>query len=159
MNWKKGVSPLIASVLLIAIVVGLGAILYQVMRGYADDVGDSKDAQKEAFSCLGDVVLQWAEDEDGVPRITDDSDKLSVTVKNMGRANVSVELSAAGATFSSIPTADIAPGGVETLSGDYTGDPLTAITVIPTITVSGEPVVCGGSTLDYSGAILTGNQP
>ena len=66
---KKGVSPLIATVLLIAFAVALGAVVMNWGRGYVEDTADSaKEKSDKELICSSEVDLAIVEI-DGVSQI------------------------------------------------------------------------------------------
>jgi flagellin-like protein len=85
---KKGVSPLIATVLLIAFAVALGAIVMNWGRGYVEDTQDfARESSENQLTCSSDVEMDFevifvnATDEDG-PNV------LTVTVRSDGGTDI-----------------------------------------------------------------------
>ena len=60
LNNKKGVSPLIATVLLIAFAVALGAIVMNWGRGYVEDTQDfARSSSENQLACSSDVEMDF----------------------------------------------------------------------------------------------------
>lgn len=89
-NSKKGVSPLIATVLLIAFSVALGAVVMNWGRGFisekTDDVEKTTDVQ---LKCSVDILLDFLEISDTTQVCYNATgDYVEFTIENKGSANV-----------------------------------------------------------------------
>ncbi len=84
--FRKGVSPLIAAVLLIAFTVALGAIIMTWGRGFVTSQTDSVNSESaQTISCSLNVDLDWVLIEDEYQVCFDtDSRQLALTVQNTG---------------------------------------------------------------------------
>jgi flagellin-like protein len=83
---KKGVSPLIATVLLIAFAVALGAVVMNWGRGYVEDTANvARERSDTEVKCASDVGIEVVEI-DSVPQIcynqTSDPSNLSIILEN-----------------------------------------------------------------------------
>lgn len=58
MMFKKGVSPLIATVLLVMIVVSIGAAVMVVIQGLTDEQFQNIETQQDAMQCGTDVAIK-----------------------------------------------------------------------------------------------------
>jgi len=82
---KRAVSPLIATVLLIAFAVALGAIVMNWGRGYVEDTQDfARESSEGQLTCSSDVQMDFTILD---VNVTDD-DELTVTVRSDGGTDI-----------------------------------------------------------------------
>ncbi len=91
---KRGVSPLIATVLLIAFAVALGAVVMNWGRGYVEDTANTaRESSDKEVKCASDVDINIVEI-DSVPQIcyntsfTTDNTSIEFIVENKKSTNV-----------------------------------------------------------------------
>ncbi|MBW2996937.1 hypothetical protein KY349_01200 [Candidatus Woesearchaeota archaeon] len=86
-NSKKALSPLIAAVLLIVVVVGIGAVVVGMTRGMVSDNQDTISQTDDRMSCSRDVVIQILKlDRD--PQICKGSNYINVVIENIGTVDI-----------------------------------------------------------------------
>ncbi|MBD3310073.1 hypothetical protein GF351_02545 [Candidatus Woesearchaeota archaeon] len=89
---KKGVSPLIATVLLIAFAVALGAVVMNWGRAYVEQTADDVEGQSETdIKCSFDVSMEVIRIDD-VPQLCycnlSDPAYIEFTLQNIGREDI-----------------------------------------------------------------------
>jgi FlaG/FlaF family flagellin (archaellin) len=84
---KKAVSPLIATVLLIVVVVGIGAVVTGIVRDYVSESKRSVDSKNDAMSCSRDVVVDVV-DIGGVQQVCKGTNYVDIVVENVGTKKV-----------------------------------------------------------------------
>jgi len=93
---KKAVSPLIATVLLVMIVVSIGAAVMLVLKGITEENMEASDETVGQLSCGSDVGLEVVQIEKS-NQICLETDTLSTIVRNTGSKDiVSLKFSAIG---------------------------------------------------------------
>lgn len=90
-NSKRGVSPLIATVLLIAFSVALGAVVMNWGKGFITDQTEYVDAKTQIqLSCSIDVIIDFLEISDSKQVCYNSSEgAVYFTIDNQGASNVS----------------------------------------------------------------------
>lgn len=151
---KRGVSPLIATVLLIAFAVALGAVVMNWGRTYAQDTQDKvQKTADEDLACTLDVDLEVVILSSGVKLCYGGSGTdgyIQATLKNTGKkAIISTDISIIGASGvynnQSVNSSDIAPGLAMFLNITYdysTYGKVEQIRFIPKIVVRGVETLC-----------------
>lgn len=82
---KKAISPLIATVLLIVVTVGIGAVVVGMIRGYVTDSKTQMQGKVDEMACTRDVSLEITEI-DGEPQVCNGSNYFDVMIENSGTA-------------------------------------------------------------------------
>lgn len=152
---KRGVSPLIATVLLIAFAVALGAVVMNWGRTYAQDTQDKvQQTADEDVACTLDVAMDVVKLTSGVKLCFGGSSSdgyIQATLKNTGKkAITSTDVSIIGATGQvfnneSINASDIDPGLATfmNITYDYTTyGKIEQIRFVPNILVRGVETQC-----------------
>ncbi len=80
---KKAVSPLIATVLLLVVTVGIGGVIVGIIRNYVTENRDVMDSKADELSCSRDVVLSVML-VDGVPQVCKGSNYINILLENTG---------------------------------------------------------------------------
>ncbi len=145
MAGKRGISPLIATVLIIGFTVALGAVIFLWGSDFIKGLlGSAEEAQERATSCAAatfklDDVEQTAED------------KLKLTVDNTGQENIkSVIVRITGDKgITSVTEPGLVSGDKKAY--DVTFDPVqvgvvTSIEVIPTLDINKKSTPCAPGT-------------
>jgi len=156
---KKGVSPLIATVLLIAFAVALGAVIMNWGRGFVQDrTAEVEKTTEIETSCALDVQLHISEI-GGTPEIcfggSDTAGYLEFTLENDGRKDIKeLGIVIGGQTGiyqnSSLNSSEIIAGGAifKNISYDFSQyGPMKYVRFIPKIDIGGVTTVCSGSSL------------
>ena len=81
---KKAISPLIAAVLLIVVVVGIGAVITGMMRGMVTENRATIESKSAEISCSTEVVLEVV-NIDGVPQVCKGADYIDIVLENTGK--------------------------------------------------------------------------
>ena len=120
---KKALSPLIAAVLLIVVVVGIGAVVVGMTRSMVSENRDTVSQTDDRMSCSRDVVLEILEI-DKEPQICKGSDYINVVIENVGTTDIQdFQLLAYGSTGvynnESIGAGTLAKGGALELNATY----------------------------------------
>ncbi len=145
---KKGVSPLIATVLLIAFAVALGAIVMSWGRSYI--VQTQSSVQKKGSTdliCSSDVRLEALKSPDGtVYEVCTNGSSIIYTMQNVGQkniANVLVQVIDKGgaSSNSSLLNISLSPGQFHTGHISYTA-PLKVFSVTPIVVVGSVNTTC-----------------
>ncbi|MFH1315893.1 MAG: archaellin/type IV pilin N-terminal domain-containing protein [Candidatus Woesearchaeota archaeon] len=158
---KKGVSPIIAVVLLIAIVVGLGAVLMTISRNFMKDSEENIDVKTEIMKCDTDVQINFVETDMGFKVVETPDGTYTVTVEAGPYINVdTLILTAIGEdTGEDETTADaLGKGKIDTFT--FTPDPAvldpTTIKVVPTFKgEAGNTIICPQAGIEAVGADLS----
>ena len=154
---KKGVSPLIATVLLIAFAVALGAVVMNWGSTFTKQTADNVQKKSDVdFKCSLDVKLKPLEIS-GRPQICfgeyGSSSQINMTLLNDGAKKIdSVQLTIIGAagiaSNTSVPNSTLVVAGGAKLSASYlfsqTGT-LQKIRLVPVVDVGGIATPCMGS--------------
>lgn len=82
---KKALSPLIASVLLIVVVVGIGAVVTGVVRGLITENKDTITSKDDEIACSRDVNIDVVKI-DGVQQVCKGTGYIDVVLDNSGSA-------------------------------------------------------------------------
>ncbi len=164
---KRAVSPLIATVLLIAFAVALGAVVMNWGRGYVEDTANiARERSDTEVKCASDVDIGII-DIDGTPQICQNTSaqRVEFIVENRKATTVrELQVRLIGQK-TRVPT-NIKLGSQDTnltanqarlvnVSFDYStlGD-ITQVKITPVIRVAGQEVVCS-----QNAAILTNIKP
>lgn len=86
-NSRKGISPLVASVLLIVVVVGIGALVTGIVRDLVSDNQQTMESKSDAMVCSRDVSVELIRI-DRAPQICKGSNYIDAVVENTGTADV-----------------------------------------------------------------------
>jgi flagellin-like protein len=84
---RRAISPLIATVLLIVVVVGIGAVITGIVRDYVAGSKETVSSKDEMMSCSRDVVVEVLEI-DKVPQVCSGSGYVDIVLENTGGADV-----------------------------------------------------------------------
>ena len=163
---KKGVSPLIATVLLIAFAVALGAVIMNWGRGFVQDrTADVEKTTKIETSCALDVQLKVSEI-GGTPQMcyggSGSAGYLEFTLDNQGRKDIKELGIVIGGQLgiyqnSSLNGSLIIAGGAlyRNMSYDYTYfGSIKYVRFIPKLDIAGITTPCSGSALQKDAAEL-----
>ena len=163
---KKGVSPLIATVLLIAFAVALGAVIMNWGRGFVQDrTADVEKTTEIETTCALDVQLKVSEI-GGTPQIcyggSSTNGYLEFTLDNQGRKDIkeiAIVIGGQAAIYqnSSLNGTLIIAGGALYRNMTYDYDTFGAIKYvrfIPKVDVAGITTPCSGSALQKDAAEL-----
>src|SRR3989344_9206360 len=96
MRSKKGISPIIAAIILIAIVVAIGALVANFIRNYVNTQQKSIDISQQGVRCATDVSIKLIEDAAGKKARCTSPETLSIDVQNAGYALQNIVLTAIG---------------------------------------------------------------
>jgi len=163
---KKGVSPLIATVLLIAFAVALGAVIMNWGRGFVQDrTADVETTTEIETGCALDVQLKVSEI-GGTPQVcfggSAEDGSVEFTLENQGRKDIKelgIVIGAERGIYqnSSLNGSEIIAGGAyyRNLSFDYDvyGE-IKYVRFIPKILIGGVIIPCSGSALQKDAAEL-----
>jgi flagellin-like protein len=149
---KKAVSPLIATVLLIAFAVALGALVMNWGKTYTEEqMSYTTTKSNEELECELNVELDIKEI-DGQPQIfySSSSNTLTFILENKGRKDIdSIRIRITGQDGNDINTTDITDskieaGGLYRGSVEYTDNNIDQIEFIPKLNTTGstEPTLC-----------------
>ncbi|MFO8016912.1 MAG: archaellin/type IV pilin N-terminal domain-containing protein [Candidatus Woesearchaeota archaeon] len=152
---KKAVSPLIATVLLIAFAVALGAVVMNWGRGYVDETTSfAKKKSDTEISCSMDIGMKFIKFNDKKDICIDNgTDTINFTLQNTGTVPVvGVKIQAIGNSSvveqninESIPIAGIHKGYIDySLSGNGS---LRQTRFTPMIKVEGSKMLCAQNAL------------
>lgn len=84
---KKGLSPLIAAVLLIVVVVGIGAVITGIVRNYVTEGKQTITEKASDMKCGIEISINVPVVADEL-RICNWSDKIEVTLENSGSSDI-----------------------------------------------------------------------
>lgn len=160
---KKAVSPLIATVLLIAFAVALGAVVMNWGRGYVEDTQDYARERSDAeVTCTTDINLDIVSVDltDQVCYNGTNPANVSMILENTAARDIeSLNIRVIG-TSSKVPVSvvlndsSLDSGSARLFTFDYNdsdyGD-ISQIAVTPVIKLSGKDVVCSGNQLKMIG--------
>lgn len=157
---KRAVSPLIATVLLIAFAVALGAVVMNWGQSYVKETADDVRLKSDKdIKCSTDIGIDIYSPS-GIPRLCyggeGTSGYLSFTLVNEGTEDIeSISLTVEGTldiynnrsiNGSSIPIGDAKKFNI---TYDYTDNgPVSSIRIVPEILVGGQTTACGGRALE-----------
>ncbi|MBI2133757.1 hypothetical protein HYU11_03690 [Candidatus Woesearchaeota archaeon] len=157
MRSKKGVSPLIATVLLIAFAVALGAVVMNWGRSYTENTAASvKEKSDVDVKCSLDVKLKVIEYSDK-PQICvgewDANSYINVTLQNIGEKKIEalkVTIFGDSGIFSntSVPNSTIDKAASTKISAKYpfgTTGTIKMVQIIPVVEIGGKQTSCTGS--------------
>ena len=164
---KKGVSPLIATVLLIAFAVALGAVIMNWGRGFVQDrTADVEETTEIETGCALDVQLKVSEIS-GVPQLcyggSSTEGYVEFTLDNQGRKDVEeigIVIGGAKSIYqnSTLNNSLIIAGGAHyrnlSFNFDTYGD-VKYVRFIPKIKISGVTTSCSGSLVQKDGPEIT----
>lgn len=157
---KKGVSPIIAAVVLIAVVVGLGAVVVNIMGNYVSKQKESIDIKSEEMKCSTDVDIDILLSGDEYKICNDAATgQIKATLENGNSIAIAgIQLNIIQADGSVLTTAEgavqneeISKGETQQIIADYGSGIASAsidqIKIIPKIKIQGqkELIVCSGS--------------
>jgi FlaG/FlaF family flagellin (archaellin) len=84
---KKALSPLIAAVLLIVVVVGIGAVVTGMVRNLVSENKETIDTKSDEMTCSRDVVISIV-DIDGEPQICEGVGYINFILENSGAVDI-----------------------------------------------------------------------
>ncbi|MFH1064090.1 MAG: hypothetical protein V1729_03350 [Candidatus Woesearchaeota archaeon] len=105
---KRALSPLIASVLLIVVVVGIGAVVTSMLRGMVQENKQTIESKSDQISCSSDVMVEVIRI-DGISQICKGAGYIDVVLENAGGEIDDFQLVVVGTT--GIYTNDSIMGG------------------------------------------------
>jgi len=134
---KKAISPLIATVLLIAFAVSIGTLIMNIGKDVLANVGDCTDVKIEVQTINGKPLFCYDAE----------NSKVNVMIKNTGAVDIKyLKLSVTTADFNheeiSIDESSLKAGKTLTKSIDYSRQGNFKSEIIPVITASGKEAVC-----------------
>ena len=148
MNGKKGVSPLIATVLLIAFAVALGAVVMNWGQSFTKQTIDNTETtQKTTMGCSFDVSIKEVEI-NGEPQICYDAatEEVEFLIRNNGnKALTGLQIQVVGDADVSLDDINetLAVGRVTKGTSDYSvAGNFSQVIITPRITVGGTDVLC-----------------
>ncbi len=158
MKNKKGISPLIATVLLIAFAVALGAVVMNWGRTYTQDQIDTAAKRSdEELECGLDIELKIKEVA-GEPQLfyTNSTGNLTFMLENVGRKTInSIKVIIIGQNgedinITDIPDSKIISGGILKKDVIYTNASIDQVTFVPYLNTTGstEPTLCTRNKLE-----------
>ncbi len=163
---KKGVSPLIATVLLIAFAVALGAVIMNWGRGFVQDrTADVEKTTKIETGCALDVQLKVSEIE-GTPQLcyggSGAAGQINFTIDNQGKKDIKeLGIVVGGASgiyqLANMNISTIIAGGAmfRNVTYDYnTYGSIKYVRFIPKIDIGGVTTPCPGSALQKDSSEL-----
>jgi len=162
LNSKKGVSPLIATVLLIAFAVALGAVIMNWGRGFVQQQTDQADKTADTKLTCGLKVSLKVANIDQTPQIcyggSADAGYVELRLNNEDETNdikgLSVSVNGETGTYNNESINTTIPVGLSAflnLSYSYTTyGKIKSVRIIPKIMVRGQIVPCSGSPLEKS---------
>ena len=84
---KRAVSPLIATVLLLVVTVGIGAVVTGIVRGFVTENKATMESRAELVSCSTNVVIEILKI-DLVPQVCNGSNYVDIILENTGAADI-----------------------------------------------------------------------
>lgn len=121
---KKALSPLIAAVLLIVIVVGIGAVVMGIVRGFVSENKATMQSKADSMSCSRDVNVNLV-DIDGVWQMCKGPDYIYAIVDNAGAIDVDdfqlVVMATSGFYSNDSISTSISQGASVELNGTFKG--------------------------------------
>lgn len=134
---KRAISPLIATVLLIAFAVSIGTLIMNIGKDALANVGDCTDVKIEVQTINGKPLFCYDQD----------NDKINMMIKNIGGVDIKyIRLGITTADFNheeiNIDDSALKAGRTLTKSIDYSREGYFKTEIIPVITASGKETVC-----------------
>ncbi len=161
---KKGVSPLIATVLLIAFTVALGAVVMNWGRGFVQEQTQrAEDTTNLKLGCALKVSLKIAEI-DSAPQLCygggGDVGYIEIRLNNEDESNaikgLSVSVGGEKGVYNNDSINTTIPVGLSAfvnVSYSYTSyGKIKTVRIVPHILIAGNVVPCGGSSIQKSGS-------
>lgn len=157
---KKGVSPLIATVLLIAFAVALGAVVMNWGRTYVEDTATlAREKSDTEIKCSSDVKIEFLKVK-SVKKICYDyttTTKLNMTIENTGKLDiVGLQVTVVGSKDINTTLLDLKAANLtlkrsrfyrnETVELNDLGTP-EQIRIVPEIEIEGNRISCPASAL------------
>jgi FlaG/FlaF family flagellin (archaellin) len=164
---KKGVSALIASVLMIVVVVGIGAVVTGIVRNYVMENKQTIEKTATDVQCSTQVQINVPTYNDAY-RICNDSSAVHFTLENTGSMAIdNLQVKVFGSTgmvdVNNVMPTGLAPGQVNTsLSAAYTGiGTLEEVRIIPMkkVTASANQIYCNEAALKFALTDISNCQP
>lgn len=134
---KRGISPLIATVLLIAFAVSIGTLIMNIGKDVLANVGDCTDVTMEIQTINGKPLFCYDES----------NQKVNMMIKNTGKVDIKyIKLGITTADFNYeeliIEQSTLKAGKTLTKSIDYSRLGNFKTEIIPVITASGKETIC-----------------
>lgn len=134
---KRGISPLIATVLLIAFAVSIGTLIMNIGKDVIANVGDCTDVKIEVQTINSKPLFCYDPEQKNI----------NMMIKNTGTVDIKyLKLAVTGADFSHeevpIPDSSLRAGKTLTTSVNYPMMDGSKAEVIPIITASGKESTC-----------------
>ena len=149
---QKGISPLIATVLIIGFTVALAAVIMMWGTKFTRDVQKSTEKSAESnVVCAQDVILEI----NGACRQPDTTSVYNISISNNGRVDVSglnIKLYKSNTEIDSAASSiGITKFDTETISVEASGGQqnIKMVEVIPTIALGGDSVTCASNVVSY----------
>ena len=157
---KRGISPLIATVLLIAFAVALGAVVMNWGRSYIEATQTQVQQQGQTEIKCSTSVKVDAIKIGGVTKVCFDDSQHDVKfiLENIGTVNVTalkVQIinSTDGITTVAINTTEFTPGASYSGTATYSGS-FQQLRIVPTIKVGDSKVTCGNAALTFDTTLV-----
>lgn len=167
---KKGIAPLIATVILVAFAVALGALVIDWNRGYVEDVADlSKEQSSTKLSCQFEIGLSVADvkgeqkicfrNESGIELTLENNEKTDIEdVKARVTTNSSIYgplaiNSTAGGNLTFIGGGDAEKGIISIDLFNGTTELIDEVLIFPGIDVEGTTIYCYDSAIIIEGPL------
>ena len=120
---KKALSPLIAAVLLIVVVVGIGAVVTGIVRSTVSENQRTIEGKSDEMSCSRDVVIEVVKI-DGEPQICKGSGYINAVLDNTGTVDIDdFQLKVFGTTGfynnETLATGALSPGAAIEINGNF----------------------------------------
>lgn len=150
---KKAISPLIATVLLIAFAVALGAVVMSWGRGYVEDTTNLAESSSGAtMSCSMNTGIKFVKNEDRKNWVCNStSTNITFVIENTGMTTFEgLKLVAVGNTSinQTLINDSIEPGDYYMGSVDLGVSDVSRFTIMPKIVYEGEYRICSAPTAD-----------
>lgn len=134
---KRAISPLIATVLLIAFAVSIGTLIMNIGKDVLANVGDCTDVKMEVQTINGKPLFCY----------DDTNDKINMMIKNTGGVDIKyVRLGITTTDFNheeiNVEDSALKAGKTLTKSVDYSRGGNFKTEIIPIITASGKETAC-----------------
>lgn len=160
---KKGISPLIATVLIIGFTVALAAVIMVWGQGFIKGMQEKTEAGADVqLTCAQDVVVAVS-DACIIPAVAPAvPTQLKVTVKNDGNKDLSTLTLRVYESASKIATVNLGAltaFGVNTFTATPTGitvGSIQQVEVVPQVMISGKPVACAQSAAIFPSGAMPG---
>jgi flagellin-like protein len=139
---KKAISPLIATVLLIAFAVSIGTLIMNIGKDVLANVGDCTDVKIDVQTINGKPLFCYDAE----------NSKVNLMVKNTGAVDIKyLKLGITTADFNheelSLEDSSLKAGKTLTKSVDYSREGNFKTEIIPVITAAGKETVCLDNTV------------